>query len=220
LNSAVAEFNTARQIDPTFYEAQMNYAAVNLQFRGFQQAEEAYRAALKMRPNDYDAHLGLALALRGQIDDSNFDKMVKDSGAELDAAKKVAPERPEAYYNQAILTQEYSAKAGGKAPETELLNAKSLFQQFIDKAGSAPEYADTVKRAKERMGEIAQIIEFNKQTVAQQKAAEADQRQKEAEAEAKSGEEGAEKPAEGAAATDKDKGATPAPPAPPAPPPP
>src|SRR5262249_46516926 len=67
LNNAVQEFNNARTIDPTFYEAQMNYAAVNLQFRGFKQAEEAYRAALRMRANDYDAHLGLALALRGQI---------------------------------------------------------------------------------------------------------------------------------------------------------
>ena len=39
LNSAVSEFNNARTLDPTFYEAQMNYAAVNLQFRGFAQAE-------------------------------------------------------------------------------------------------------------------------------------------------------------------------------------
>jgi Flp pilus assembly protein TadD len=41
LNTAVSEFNTARRLDPTFFEAQMNFAAVNLQFRGFQQAEEA-----------------------------------------------------------------------------------------------------------------------------------------------------------------------------------
>src|SRR4051812_1019347 len=93
LNSAVSEFNTARTLDPSFYEAQMNYAAVNLLFRGFGQAEEAYKAALKMRPNDYDAHLGLALALRGQIDDTNFDKKVAESAAEIDAAKKIAPER-------------------------------------------------------------------------------------------------------------------------------
>lgn len=192
LNSAVQEFNNARQLDPAFYEAQMNFAAVNLQFRGFKQAEEAYRAALKMRPNDYDAHLGLALALRGLIDDSNFDKMVKDAAAELDAAKKASPERAETYYNEAILTQEYKSKSGGKTAEGELLNAKNLFGQFIQKAGSTAEFADAVKRSKDRMTEIDQIIEFNKQSEAQRKAAEADQKTKAAEKEAQEGSDGSE----------------------------
>jgi tetratricopeptide (TPR) repeat protein len=190
LNLAVSEFNTARTLDPSFYEAQMNYAAVNLQFRGFTQAEEAYRAALKMRPTDYDAHLGLALALRGQIDESNFDKKVAEAAAEIDAAKKAAPERAETYYNDAILTQEYKAKSGGKGGETELINAKGLFGQFVQKAGSAPEFADTVKRSKDRIAEIDQIIEFNKQSDAQRKLAEAELKQKAAEAEAKEGEAG------------------------------
>lgn len=183
LNTAVSEFNTARRLDPTFYEAQMNYAAVNLQFRGFAQAEEAFRAALKMRPNDFDAHLGLALAIRGQISDANFDKFVQDASNELAAARKVAPERPETYYNEAILTQEYKSKAGGKAAEGALNAAKALFNQFIQKAGSAPEFADAVKGSKDRMSEIDQILEFNKQTEAEQKLAEQEQKQREAEAE-------------------------------------
>jgi hypothetical protein len=202
LNAAVGSFNRARQLDPTFYEAQMNYAAVNLQFRGFAQAEEAYRAALKMRPNDYDARLGLALALRGQIDDANFDKMVPAAAAEIAEAKRIAPDRAETYYNDAILTQEYKAKSGGKDSEQVLASAKVLFAEFIKKAGAAPEYADAVKRSKERMEEIQQIIDFNKQTEAERKAAEADAKQRAAEAEAKGGEEGAggEKPPEGGAA--------------------
>jgi tetratricopeptide (TPR) repeat protein len=196
LNAAVQSFNTARKLDPDFYEAQMNYAAVNLQFRGFQQAEEAYRAAVKMKPNDYDAHLGLALALRGQIDDSNFDKMVASASAELEAAKKLAPERPETYYNDAILTQEYKAKSGGKEAEGALNAAKGLFGQFVQKAGSTAEFADAVKRAKERITEIDQIIEFNRQTEAERKAAEAELKTKQAEQEAKAdeGPEGAPPP--------------------------
>src|SRR5262249_30708494 len=150
--------------DPGFYEAQMNYAAVNLQFRGFKPAEDAFRAALRMRPNDYDAHLGLALALRGQISDSNWDAMVKSSGDELATAKKIAPDRPETYYNEAILTQEFKAKAGGAGANANLNSAKGLFAQFIQKAGSAPEFADAVKRSNERMSEIDQIIAFNNQT--------------------------------------------------------
>lgn len=34
VNSAVREFQTAAQLDPKFFEAQMNFAAVNLSFRG------------------------------------------------------------------------------------------------------------------------------------------------------------------------------------------
>src|SRR6185312_1644386 len=197
LNGAVQEFNSARTIDPSFYEAQMNYAAVNLSFRGFQQAEGAYRKAIEIRPNDYDAHLGLALALRGGTDDSNFDKNVTEASAELAKAKTIAPDRPETYYNEAILTQEYKAKSGGgKSNEPELLNAKKLFADFISKAGGAAEFADAVKRSKDRMSEIDQIIEFNKQSEKDRKAAEADQKQKAAEAEAK-GEEGAAAGAEG-----------------------
>ena len=190
LNSAVQSFNTARQKDPTFFEAQMNYAAVNMQFRGFAQAEEAYRAALKMRPTDYDAHFGLALALRGQVNDSNFDKMVAASAAELDAAKKAAPDRAETYYNEAILTQEFKARSGGKGAEKPLNDAKALFAQFVSKAGASAEFAEAVKRSKERMAEIDQVITFNKQTEAEQKAAAADAKTKEAEAEAKGGDEG------------------------------
>jgi Flp pilus assembly protein TadD len=190
LNSAVGEFNTARTLDASFYEAQMNYAAVNLTFRGFQESENAYRAALKIKPTDFDATLGLALALRGEIDDSNFDKNVKEASDLLTKAKQLAPDRPETYYNEAILTEEYKAKSGKGSNETELLNAKKLFGDFIDKAGAAPEFADAVKRSKERRTEIDQIIDFNKQTEAQRKAAEADAKTKAAEAEAK-GEEGA-----------------------------
>jgi tetratricopeptide (TPR) repeat protein len=203
LNSAVASFNTARTLDPSFFEAQMNAAAVNLQFRGFKQAEEAYKAALKIKPNDYDAHLGLALALRGQIDDTNFDQMVAAAAAELQAAKKIAPDRPETYYNDAILTQEYKAKSGGKDSEPTLLQAKALFAEFTQKAGSSADYADAVKRSKERMEEIQQIIDFNKQTEAERKAAEAEMKNRQAEAEAKGADEsgagagGEAKPPEG-----------------------
>ena len=198
LNSAVAEFNTARKLDPSFFEAHMNYAAVNLQFRGFAQAEEAYRAALRVKPNDFDAHLGLALALRGGIDDTNFDKHVKEASDELAKAKQLAPDRAETYYNEAILTQEYKAKSGANS-EAELVKAKGLFSEFIQKASGAAEFADAVKRSRDRMGEIDQIIEFNKQTAKERAAAEADRKTKAAEAEAK-GEEGAttgdtEKPA-------------------------
>ncbi len=118
VNGAVGEFATAAKLDPKFFEAQMNFAAVNLSFRGFEQAQGAYEKALAMRPNDYDAHLGLALALRGLITDVNYDKQVPAVQAELDACKKLDANRPDAYYNEGILTQEYKAKAGGDKDKT------------------------------------------------------------------------------------------------------
>ena len=95
----------------------MNYAAVNLQFRGFKQAESAYRQALKLKPKDYEVHLGLALAVRGQIGDSNFAKYLKEAENLLASAKKIDPSRPETYYNEAILTQEFKTKEGGAKEE-------------------------------------------------------------------------------------------------------
>jgi Tfp pilus assembly protein PilF len=162
INNAVQVFNTARSLDPNFFEAQMNYAAVNLSFRGFDQAEVAYRQALKMHANNYEAHLGLALAIRGQINDSNLDKNMAGAQAELDEAKKIAPDRAETYFNEAILVQEYRAKYanGDDAKIAMYRKAMSVFDTFIQRAGSATEYAEAVKTAKDRKEDMVKIIEF------------------------------------------------------------
>jgi tetratricopeptide (TPR) repeat protein len=157
-NGAVKSFGNARRLDAKFFEAHMNYAAVNLSFRGFQEAERAYRDALKLRPNEYEAHLGLALAIRGQINEGNFDKYVADTQAELDQAKKLDPQRPETYYNEAILTQEFRAKRGNAVPALE--KAAQQYREFVAKAGGDSGFADAVKRSKERTEDIEQTIKF------------------------------------------------------------
>ena len=110
MNGAVQEFGAASRLDPKLYEAQMNLAAVNLGFRGFDQAEAAYKRVVAMRPDDFDARLGLALALRGQITDVNYDAQVAAVQKELDEAKKLGPTRPEPLYNEGILVQEFKSK--------------------------------------------------------------------------------------------------------------
>jgi tetratricopeptide (TPR) repeat protein len=174
VNGAVAAFATAAKLDPKLFEAQMNYAFINLGFRGFEQAQVAFRKALEMRPNDYDAHLGMALALRGPITgaEADYDARVNAVQAELDAAKKIDANRPDAYYNEGILTQEFKAKAGGAKEKTiaELEKAKTIFQTFLDKAAGKPEYDGAVKRVKGdgskkdlgRMGDIDDTIAFLK----------------------------------------------------------
>jgi tetratricopeptide (TPR) repeat protein len=162
VNTAVKEFSSAASLDPHFFEAQMNLAAINLSFRGYDKAEAAYRKALEMHPNDYDAHLGLALALRGQIDDSNYDKQVAAVQGELDSCKKIDGARPDAYFNEGILTQEYKAKGSGDTTKAVAVygQAKQVFSTFLDKAAGKSEYDGAVKKTKERMQDIDDTVTF------------------------------------------------------------
>ncbi|MEZ4226748.1 MAG: tetratricopeptide repeat protein [Polyangiaceae bacterium] len=169
-NGAVKSFGTARSLDPRFFEAHMNYAAVNLSFRGFGEAEKAYRDALKLRPNEFEARLGLALAIRGQIRPGDPGKLTDKAQAELDAARKIDASRPETYYNEAILTQEYRAKGDEKSAIPMLKKASSMYQQFISKAGADPVFADAVKRAKERAQDIDDTVKFIEEGEAAKKA--------------------------------------------------
>ncbi len=163
VNGAVTEFRAAAQLDARLFEAQMNYAAVNLSFRGFEEAQKAYQKALEMRPNDYDAHLGLALALRGQINDSNYDKQVAAVQAELEAAKKIDGARPDAFYNEGILVQEYKSKGLDKDKTIAAFEqAQTILKSFTEKANGKPEYDGAVKRAKERVEDMDAMKEFIK----------------------------------------------------------
>lgn len=165
-NGAVKSFGRARQLNPKLFEAQMNYGAVNLSFRGFGEAASAYRTAIELRPDTYEAHLGLALALRGMISDANFDKNVAEAQKHLDEAKKLEPKRPEAFYNEAILTEEFRAKrAPDETAQIATFNkAKEQYQSFVSNAGSNDAFADAVKVSKERIEDIDATIQFMKES--------------------------------------------------------
>jgi tetratricopeptide (TPR) repeat protein len=183
-NGAVQRFGRARQLDPNFFEAHMNYAAVSLSFRGFAEAEKAYRDALRLAPKDYEAHLGLALALRGQINDSNYDTYLAEARKHLQECKQIEPDRAEAYYNEAILTQEYEAKGQDSSKAVPALRqAVVKYREFINKAKGQPAYAEAVKRSGERAKDIEDTIKFIEEGDKLQKEQEEIERQaKEAEA--------------------------------------
>ncbi len=159
---AARSFHTARTLDRNFFEAHMNHAAVNLSFRGFEEAERAYRDALRIAPNDYEARLGLALAVRGQMDASNVDRKFGLVQAELQKAKSLDGSRPEAYFNEAILLQEFEAKFALAVPDkiAAYRRAISVFQVFLEKAGTAPEYGDAIRQAQERISDMIEMIRF------------------------------------------------------------
>jgi hypothetical protein len=106
----------------------------------------------------------LALALRGQIDDSNYDKQVAGVQAELESCKKIDPARPDAYFNEGILTQEYKAKGAGALEKTLAVydQAKQIFQSFLEKASGKSEYDGAAKKAKERLQDIDDTETFLK----------------------------------------------------------
>lgn len=146
LTRASASFDAARRLDPRFFDAQMNFAALNVMVRGFASAEAAYRKALELKPNDYDAHLGLALALRGQIESAQDREATIDRVEEnLTKARALDPNRPEAYFNLAILYESYRARSTQADGSRALDTAISLFEQFSEKAKGKPAFASAVE---------------------------------------------------------------------------
>jgi tetratricopeptide (TPR) repeat protein len=151
-NLAVRFFQAATDRDPRFFEAQVNLARANLSYRGFAPAEKAFRAALAIRPNDYDAHLGLALAIRGQIAKGESGRIDEVKG-ELATCKRIDAARPEAYFNEAVLAQEYEAAFD---------RAIALMGAFKEHATGKREFADAMKRADERIDDAKVARDFTK----------------------------------------------------------
>jgi tetratricopeptide (TPR) repeat protein len=148
-------------LDPGFFEAHMNYAAVNLQFRGFKNAQGAYERALKIRAKSYDALLGLSLALRGQAGQATADVALAKAEKLLQRAKKLDDQRPEAWFNEAILLQEFRSRGLPPTKTRLVLNkAKKHFSEFLARAKNRPAFADARTRAQERMRDIDEMLKF------------------------------------------------------------
>ena len=158
-NQAIRSFKRARELDPGFFEAHMNYGAVNLGIRGFAEAERAYRAALKLVPESYEAHLGLALALRGQLTPGAEGQRLAEAQRHIDQARQLAPQRPEAYYNAAILAQEFRAKSGAEKDSVQELEAAyCLYGDFVARAPEGD--SEAKQRATDRRQDIVDMLRF------------------------------------------------------------
>lgn len=173
-NGAVKSFSKARSINPNLFESQMNYAAVNLSFRGFGEAAAAYNAALSLRPQTYEAHLGLALALRGMITEASREKNLAEVQNHLNEAKRLEPNRAEAYYNEAILTEEFRAKQAGAGKEQVAMwkeqisvfgQAATQYQAFVDRAEGEAQFQDAVAVARSRIDDINATLAFMEESI-------------------------------------------------------
>jgi Tfp pilus assembly protein PilF len=152
-------FQRAVAIDPKLFEAHVNLGNLNLSFRGFVRAEEAFRKAVALRPNDYEAHLGLALALRGQIGSPVERAKVEAVRVELERCKTIDPKRPDAWFNDGILAQEFDVKLGTD-PRPALEHAIATFGEFKSRATGKSEYADALKKADDRIVDAKATRDF------------------------------------------------------------
>jgi tetratricopeptide (TPR) repeat protein len=110
----------------------MNFGQITLSFRGYEDAEDAFSAALGVRPDSYDALIGLGVALRGL-------GRVSEAEERYEVARRLDPERPEAWFNLGILHQDHL-----EGTPTDLAAAMNNLETFLEKADGQPVYADEV----------------------------------------------------------------------------
>jgi tetratricopeptide (TPR) repeat protein len=153
IQAAIAHFEHAASLDPENLDARANLAAALLSTGKFEDAERSYDRALGLRSDDYEAYLGRAIARRGQITASNFGAQVESVESDLERCKELDPERPDAYYDDAIFNEHFKAPGVSRDRTMSVLRrARSLFDTFLAKAGQRPEYATEVRLAKQRVG--------------------------------------------------------------------
>jgi len=154
LPAAVRAFDQARRLAASLVNAHLNYGAVQLQLRQFAKAERAYRDALEVRPTDYEAHLGLALALRGRI--GELTGALVAAAEQLHKAQRLAPERPEAYFNEAVLLERFAAPAATGTQETTRILKRTVeaYETFVAKARPHGKFRGALDYAKARIAEL------------------------------------------------------------------
>lgn len=154
---ALGHFRRASQLNPNMYEAFVNYGTINLSFRGYQDAREAFEAAVRLRDDSYDAHLGLGVAFRGLSqslnDDTEKQAMLQRALQEYGRAQALDQNRPDSYYNQGLLNMSYM---GNTVPV--LRQALDLLTQFQQRAGQQPRYAQDTQRATRHIRNIRDTI--------------------------------------------------------------
>lgn len=138
LIEAVRAFGKAIELDDTIVEAHMNFGQITLGFRGYADAQRSFAKVIELESRNYDARIGLGAALRGL---GRFD----EAQAAYEAARDIDTNRPEAYYNLALLYQDYR---GGSVEA--LRQAKGFFEQFLQKAASNSRYASSVEDVRRR----------------------------------------------------------------------
>lgn len=181
---ALNKFQKAIELNPGFYEANMDFGAITLSFRGYEDATKALKQAVEIEPKSYEALIGYGVALRGL-------ERYKEAEQQYKKALELDPNRPDAYYNLAILYQDYLPRTvSGTSPE-EIMNqqielykqAIQYYNQFLTKCEAQPascrfkdiityKEIDITEKARKRIDNCNQLIAGLKEAIQLQKEAE------------------------------------------------
>tara|TARA_B100001750_G_scaffold225820_1_gene217972 strand:- start:101 stop:1327 length:1227 start_codon:yes stop_codon:yes gene_type:complete len=122
LSEAVAKLERAVELDPALYEAHMNLGQLTLSQRAYADAERAFTTARRLRPGSYDAAVGLGVALRALGRPAEAERVYREAIAR-------SPERPEAYFDSAVLHHEHL-----EGTVAQLERAEALLGEFVARA--------------------------------------------------------------------------------------
>lgn len=209
LVDALQAFERAAQKDPKLFASLMNYAAINLNFRGYEEAKTAFEKAITLKSQSYDAHIGLGVALRGLGD-------FEGAKAEYKKAAEIDPKRTDYIFNVGVLEMDYlntgevegyqkaekvfqkflnnalprhKEDTDGKGPE------KSWYEKAQDRIARCKKAVEQIKEAEREMAEMQKMMEEQKKREEELRA-----KAKELEAKEASGAAAPPEEAEGAAA--------------------
>ncbi len=137
-SEALTHFQKAVEGDPKFVEARMNVGLTTVNFRKYDTAKEEFSKVLELTNNkNYDAFIGLGLALRGANDFAGAEQQYNN-------AIKLDGTRGEAYYNLGVLNKDFKANKAGNLKDSQDIDrkAKDYFNQFLSKSGTAEDKAE------------------------------------------------------------------------------
>ncbi len=123
LIEALQMFEHAFKKDATLFASFMNFAAINLNFRGYEEAKMAFQKAIAIDPKNYDAHIGLGVALRGLGD-------FQGAKAEYKKAAEIDPKRVDYIFNTGLLEMDYL----NTGTVDGYMKAKKIFKKFVSRA--------------------------------------------------------------------------------------
>lgn len=126
---AFQSFQKASIEDPRDTTSRLNMGSVLLRAGAFAKAEEQYRAILQIAPDDIDAAVGMAAAMRGTADPKNTAKL-EAVRTMLDQALARDPHHVSALFNMGVLYVDFLKKPG---------EGRAYFERFLaDAPGSHP----------------------------------------------------------------------------------
>lgn len=133
-----AAFKKAVELDPSNVPAMLNVAGIAVNVQDYQLALEKYEQVLALEPNNIEAYLSKAVALRG------LDRLDEAEAIYRDIIAK-HPEYPQAQFNLNVLYQEYYQKTD---------EAREMWAKFTENANAQKIIPGRVEEAKIRIKQI------------------------------------------------------------------